>query len=584
MKGVRTRFILLLLLSFTFALTSVRAEGPASTNYKLRDYGFGSGGSDQDGSNSTNYKLFGSVGEVDSGNTTNSVLARDTFTRATTSSWGNLDQGGTYSLSTVNGANISHYSTNGSEGVITMPSANAQHLVLFNNITTTDTDLKIKLKTSKLSSGADASFVAIGRSNGAGMYRPRLRFSAADNKLYLVGQHFLYSTTLTTNIGTEVQVPGMTHQANTYIWLRASIVGTNPTTINMKVWPDNGTEEPVNWHFTTTDSTAGLQASGKPGIMPRNEFGATNSPLTFTFDEITLSQQSKTLGAGLNNTLFAHVPPAPALSNDCSCYNKLKLVVNKGANPDDTKFSVAISSDNFSTSTMYVQNDGTIGTALGSEDWQNYTNWGGSGGTYIVGLDPGTTYAVKVSAIQGDFTQSGYGPTANAATTQPTLSFDIDVATTDAESAPPFLVNLGELSAGSVSVSSSKIWVDFDTNTQGGGYIYMKGSNSGLLSSSSNYKINAVSSNLVSLDEGYGFRGVTATQSSGGPFVILSPYNGAGNNVGTADQTPRILFDTSGAPLTGGRGAFEVQAKASSLTKAGSDYSDILTIVAVSSF
>jgi hypothetical protein len=60
--------ILALLFNFlflTFDLSEALA-GPASTNYQLQEYGFGAGGTDTSMS-STNFKLFGTAGEVETG-------------------------------------------------------------------------------------------------------------------------------------------------------------------------------------------------------------------------------------------------------------------------------------------------------------------------------------------------------------------------------------------------------------------------------------------------------------------------------------------------------------------------------------
>jgi hypothetical protein len=62
--------IILLTLLFNFSLLTFNLSkalaGPASTNYQLQEYGFGAGGTDAN-MNSTNFKMFGTVGEVEAG-------------------------------------------------------------------------------------------------------------------------------------------------------------------------------------------------------------------------------------------------------------------------------------------------------------------------------------------------------------------------------------------------------------------------------------------------------------------------------------------------------------------------------------
>lgn len=283
------------------------------------------------------------------------------------------------------------------------------------------------------------------------------------------------------------------------------------------------------------------------------------------------------LGSGLQYTNQANVPPAPALTNPSSYYNKLKVVLDTGGNPSDTKFAVAISTDDFVT-TNYVQSDDTVGTVLGAEDYQTYTNWGGSGGVPIIGLVSSTTYKVKVKAIQGKFTETGYGPTASSSTVSPQLTFDIDVAATDVDNSVAS-TDFGNLFAGTVTDSPEKIWVDFITNGESGGNVYIVGNHAGLQSSRAAYTINAVTGNLTSLTEGFGAQGSTAT----GGLAIATAYNLAGSNVGIADTTIREIFTTS-APTTNGRGSFLLKAKSSSVTPAASDYTETLTVIAAASF
>lgn len=291
------------------------------------------------------------------------------------------------------------------------------------------------------------------------------------------------------------------------------------------------------------------------------------------------------IGNGLNFTLQAHVPPAPTFTNPGgTSYNRLHIIINPGPNPSDTKFAIAISNDNFASNVQYLQDDATLGSSVGVEDWQTYTEWGSGTGITIGGLTPGTTYTAKVMAQQGNFTQTGFGPTAQASTVFSSLTFDIDIALTDTETAPPYAINLGALSTSAVTVSSNKVWVDIDTNATGGGMVYIKDANNGLHSLTNDYRINAVTNDLISLSEGYGMRGSYVGQTSGGPLTIQAPFNGSGNAVGSPTTTYQVLFDSSNQPITDGRGAFEIQAKASMLTKAGDDYTDIITLLVTAGF
>jgi hypothetical protein len=284
------------------------------------------------------------------------------------------------------------------------------------------------------------------------------------------------------------------------------------------------------------------------------------------------------LGPGLQFTNQANVPPAPTFTNPSNYYNKLALTLATGGNPTDTLFAIAISTDNFVT-TNYVQSDNTVGATLGLEDYQTYSAWGGGSGFTVIGLTASTTYKVKVKAWQGKFTETGYGPEATAATVGARLTFDIDVSASNSETSAPYTTNIGDLIAGTVTDSPEKVWVDFDTNGESGGRVYVVASNAGLQSSRAGYTISAVTGNLTSLTEGFGAQSDTATNG----LSEVALYNQTGNTVGTVDTTIREVF-TASAPTASGRGSFLLKAKSSAVTPAASDYTETLTVVASASF
>lgn len=284
------------------------------------------------------------------------------------------------------------------------------------------------------------------------------------------------------------------------------------------------------------------------------------------------------LGAGLAFERQSAVPPSPTWENVNGVYNKLHLVINNLGNPSDTKFAVAISADSFVT-TQYVKNDFTVGGTLALTDYLTYGQWGDSTGVYVVGLTAGTNYSVKVKAMQGAFTESAWGPVVTAGTSEPQLTFDIDVSPTDQKTAPPYLVDMGDLIVGSVVTSNSRIWVDFDTNAAGGGSVFVYGQNGGLMSTTANASIGATTADLSVISSGFGLQSVSVGQTSGGPLVASVGFSGSGNNVGKEDTIVRNIFETVG-PIASGRGSFVVKAKSSNSTPAAGDYTEILTIMA----
>jgi hypothetical protein len=282
--------------------------------------------------------------------------------------------------------------------------------------------------------------------------------------------------------------------------------------------------------------------------------------------------------SGNNNVQQSNVPTI-TLTNTSSFYDKLKFVVGNSSNPSDTKFVIAISTDNFTT-TKYIQADDTIGN---SQVFQTYALWGGASGQFVTGLQPSTTYYVKVAAMQGSFTETEFGPSVSAATVAPSITFDIDVAPTDQSTNPPYATSFGNLLPATVTNSTDKIWVSLATNGDSGAKVYVKSANSGMRSNTANFTISSATADLSSATTGFGAQGSSATQKSGGPLSISAPYNVAAQNVGILDSAIREIFSAS-APITGGRGSFQLKAKAAATTPAQSDYSDTLTLTAVGIF
>ncbi len=294
----------------------------------------------------------------------------------------------------------------------------------------------------------------------------------------------------------------------------------------------------------------------------------------------TQTSTSYSLRGGENPTQDANVPPAPTLSNPSSYYDRLLLVINDGGNPTDTKFLVAISSDNFTT-TSYVQTDNSIGATYTIGTYRTYASLGGGSGFLILGLSPSTTYKVKVRAIRGSFTESAYGPaTAGVATNGQSLSFGV---TTTLTGTPPFNANFSGLIPGTVYSADADVNVALTTNALSGGTVYIKSSNGALFSASQSYSISSSTADLALATQGYGAQVIATSAVSGGPFVAQSPFNGATDNVGALTSTLQQLLTTAN-PVATATSTVRLKAKAGSIAPATTDFSDQLTLVAAMSY
>lgn len=293
------------------------------------------------------------------------------------------------------------------------------------------------------------------------------------------------------------------------------------------------------------------------------------------------------VNSGLNFYQQSNVPSAPTVANTGDWHNKLKVTINKWAgDPSDAKYAIAASTDNFASDVRYVQSDNTIGATLGAEDFQTYTTWGGASGFNVIGLTAGTTYTFKVKATEGRYSEGPWGATAGAATSALEISFDIDIggAVDPGETGAPYTVAFGNLSPGSVSTASDRIWMDFATNADSGGYIFVYDANAGLKSTVLNFTVSSATADLSGAATGYGLKGASKTETSGGPLAYTSPYNGVSENVGVVSTTIREIFNTTNAAIAGGRGSVEIKAKVSSVTPAANDYADTITMIATASF
>jgi len=287
----------------------------------------------------------------------------------------------------------------------------------------------------------------------------------------------------------------------------------------------------------------------------------------------TLSSASYVLPPGIRSSATVPIPLAPAFTNPDNSYDRLKIVINSSSFPSDTEYAIAISDDNFVTA-KYVKSDLTIASVLSVSNYQTYAAWGGAGGATILGLANNTTYKVAVAALQGLSTGSAFGPTASAATSVPSITFGLSTSLT---STPPFAASFTSLPAGSVTAANATITATITSNAEQGGQILVKDQNGGLTSSTASYTIASATADLTAASKGYGAQVTAASQASGGPMASVSPFNGAGNNVGALSATWQQLASFA-APVTTGTVTFALNAKADTVVPAATNYADVITL------
>ncbi len=231
--------------------------------------------------------------------------------------------------------------------------------------------------------------------------------------------------------------------------------------------------------------------------------------------------------AGLIYTFQANIPPAPTFTNPGSNYDRLKIVINQGGNPSDSKYAVAISTDNFAADTKYIQSDFTVGPTLGSEDWVDYSTWGSASGVYVTGLAQNTTYTVKVKVKQGNFTEPNYSPTDDAVTSVPSLTFGIDSAS----------IVFNNLNSGNSYTDSSKSTILTTSTNAYNGYIIYGWETSPLTYSSYNIPDYGSPNSSPTVWSGSGF-GYTTDDSSLSGGTADRFTNGGPKYAGFGTSTP----------------------------------------------
>ena len=286
---------------------------------------------------------------------------------------------------------------------------------------------------------------------------------------------------------------------------------------------------------------------------------------------------------GYVQTQQANVPYV-TLTNTGNYYDKLHFVLDQQNNPADALYALKVVTTNTTctspSATYYVQTDDTLGAALTTAQYQTYTNWGGSSGANIIGLTAGTTYCMFSKATQGKFTESAWGPSSSAATVGQQISFCVYTGGSCVGSTNS--INFGSLLANTVA-SSSNIGIDFATNADSGGNVYIYSANGGLRSTAAGFTLSSSTADLSSASSGFGAQETSVSQTSGGPLNELSPYNGTGNNVGALGTSITTLL-TSTSPLVGGSAVFQLKAKPSAITPEAPDYAETITVIAAAAF
>jgi hypothetical protein len=326
-------------------------------------------------------------------------------------------------------------------------------------------------------------------------------------------------------------------------------------------------------------------------------------------NDVKLQSTSYKVGAGVKSVLQANIPQlacfesTTSASTDCTdpavvpngmeqvcgfggCFNKARFEIDAQGNPTDTLYSVQITTDAGWGSWNYVDGTSRFIESVANHDIDDYLTesvWESGAGVFnIVGLDPAVTYYLRITALRGDFTESGYSNVLSSTTGVATTSFNVlvadenEMATTD--------IDLGTMSYGTVAVGDNFIWLYLGTNASGGAGIYVRDLYSGLRSISTAFTIDSVSSDLSS-NIGYGLQNRTSVQDNLGPIIPSLMYNLGGEIVGIVenDLAANLIYSTSNKPVLNGKTSLYVKANPAEAAPSVTDYTDTLYFTVASS-
>jgi glucose/arabinose dehydrogenase len=204
-------------------------------------------------------------------------VAGDTFSRPGSQGWGRSDVGGDWLSTGIPGA----LTVADHVGLITVPRTGAGTGTSLSDASARDVDVRVRVRVDRRASGGPFYAYLIVRSNNGDEYRPKLMFQQDGTIAVQAGR---VVDGLESSVAPAVVVPGLHYAAGQFIWIRAKVSGTNPTTISIKAWAAGATE-PAAWQFVATDNRAELQRAGGLGLRAYISSRATNSPVTFGFDD-----------------------------------------------------------------------------------------------------------------------------------------------------------------------------------------------------------------------------------------------------------------------------------------------------------
>ncbi|MCL3861290.1 PKD domain-containing protein [Actinotalea sp. K2] len=209
-------------------------------------------------------------------------LARDGFGRVVVGDWGTADVGGAWQRSAGSAAN---YAVSGGRATHRMNASGATVSSYLGAVSSTDTEVQVKVSLDKVQTGGGTYVSVIGRRVDTSEYTGRLRFLSTGAVTLAAMQNGV-------TLGAVV-LPDVDFATSDQLQVRLQVTGTSPTTVQAKAW-EVGAAEPATWQVSATNSFAALQAPGAIGLSSYLSASSTNAPMTSAFDDLIAYPTSAT--------------------------------------------------------------------------------------------------------------------------------------------------------------------------------------------------------------------------------------------------------------------------------------------------
>ncbi|NUU16859.1 PKD domain-containing protein [Cellulomonas humilata] len=207
------------------------------------------------------------------------VLASDTFERTTPDGWGTADTGGAW---TTTGA----ASVGGGAGALTLGAPGGVVTASLPGVSSTSTRQQLTVSLDRRPSGSGGWVLLRSRMlDGVGEYRAKLALTSGGG--VSVRLHRTDAAGAETPVSASVS-SGVTYNAGTVLAVAFEVVGTSPTTLQVKVW-DASQPEPSAWLVQATDATGVLQGPGSTGLAAILSSSASNAPVVARFDNYAIT-------------------------------------------------------------------------------------------------------------------------------------------------------------------------------------------------------------------------------------------------------------------------------------------------------